>query len=819
MSCRDLLRGDGDTTLRVLSDPTAFLDRFLPAVLAAIVVWLSMNGPSAFSADAIHSASPANGAPAAAPGTIHGERFHALLVGCTKYDNFDQAKWLNGPANDVDLVRRFLTDPRRLAVPAASIVVLSELEAAAKGADFRPTRANIEREIQKLIDSAQSGDQVLLLMAGHGSQQPEHGNPDPTYIKPDGYDQMFLPCDCGRWNGKTRFVDRAIADYELRTWCKQITYKKARLWVVLDACCSGWVLRGGGAGDNKIMRRNVSSEDLGIPKAELDKARDIARARRTVNQAGSGTRSADSDAPAFDFGPQSPDYVGLYAAQRDESELEMPMPCDPVQHQPQRVQGLLTYAVIDILSRTAHPITYGELASLVRQRYPQWGLTAPPTPVVEGLAQDREVLGVERWPDRSRRQWAKSGSHELSVNEGSVEGLTPGSIVALYPSADQADAKTVLGYATVRSCDLLESDAEPSAYEGTPIPRMGSLPAGGVFEIVRTDHGSLRVRLAVDTVPMHTGGRAAETAGSAAARAGIVAGVAGHASLKALASQLKTAFAAEGSLCEFVDNPAAAQWILQMRDGKLNLLSKDTAQIRDDLPPEAPQFGVSEDNAVADIVDDMTTIARAQNLLNLTQMEQTAADVDARSGSAADSSQPNVKLELLRYKSKSDRNGRPIDFSKGPLVLVPGDYVGWRMTNLGRSDVAVSLLYINAGFGIVAIYPRPGSGTDNLLTKNGGHFSTRPARVTAKPVGNEHVVLIAMPRQAGRQSPDFSFLEQRTLPPRSRGDDNPALTSPLGQLLQKAMYGEGGLRGLEADDSAQAHLMLQSWRVSAETGR
>ena len=80
-------------------------------------------------------------------------------------------------------------------------------------------------------------------MAGHGGQQPEREDPDPTYLKPDGLDQMFLPCDCGQWSGKKWCVEQAIVDYELRNWCKQITAKKARLFVVLDACCSGWTLR------------------------------------------------------------------------------------------------------------------------------------------------------------------------------------------------------------------------------------------------------------------------------------------------------------------------------------------------------------------------------------------------------------------------------------------------------------------------------------------------------------------------------------------------------------------------------------------------
>src|SRR5262249_55560831 len=151
----------------------------------------------------------------------------------------------------------------------------------------------------------------------------------------------------------------AIADYELRDWCKQITAKKARLWVILDCCCSGWTLRG----DSQEVTRNLSADDLGISQTAIDTAQQAAAARPQTgkeNQTRGSTESTTVKPAAFDFGPQSPDYVGLYAAQRDESELEMPMPYGDLDSSKQKVQGLLTYAVIDVLSRASQRITYGE---------------------------------------------------------------------------------------------------------------------------------------------------------------------------------------------------------------------------------------------------------------------------------------------------------------------------------------------------------------------------------------------------------------------------------------------------------------------------
>ena len=109
----------------------------------------------------------------------------------------------------------------------------------------------------------------------------------------------------------------------------------------------------------------------------------------------------------------------------------------------------------------------------------------------------------------------------------------------------------------------------------------------------------------------------------------------------------------------------------------------------------------------------------------------------------------------------------------------------------------------------------PGWGrADNMLTRKVGRFTTKPARVTANPAGGEHVVLIAVPRKPQQQSPDFSCFEQETLT-RARGgsEENATLDSPLGKLLQNAMFGHGGMRGLDTADTAESQLLMQSWRV------
>src|SRR5208283_1122233 len=96
---------------------------------------------------------------------------------------------------------------------------LSEQEGKDRGRDYLPTRANIQREFARLAEVAQPGDQVMILMGGHGSQQPESeaskNGPDPEL---EGLDQIFLPRDTGVWDGEKRTVASAIINDEVGLW-------------------------------------------------------------------------------------------------------------------------------------------------------------------------------------------------------------------------------------------------------------------------------------------------------------------------------------------------------------------------------------------------------------------------------------------------------------------------------------------------------------------------------------------------------------------------------------------------------------------------
>ncbi len=236
-------------------------------------------------------------------------RRYALLVGCTEYDN-NHAFRLVGPGNDVELFRQLLVG--KFAFSPADIVVLAEQ----RGGQLRPTHASIAREFADLASKVRDGDQVVILLGGHGSQQPEQNPPDPNYPKPDGRDQIFLPADVGVWRGgKEHQVANAIPDYELRKWTKAITATGASLWLIVDSCCSGATLRGG------ETVRKVAPAALGISDEAFAAAADRDKLR-------GGTGGGVAAEPRHDLDEQSPNFVALYAARPDEPTVEIPLPSD-----------------------------------------------------------------------------------------------------------------------------------------------------------------------------------------------------------------------------------------------------------------------------------------------------------------------------------------------------------------------------------------------------------------------------------------------------------------------------------------------------------
>ena len=195
----------------------------------------------------------------------------------------------------------------------------------------------------------------------------------------------------------------------------------------------------------------------------------------------------------------------------------------------------------------------------------------------------------------------------------------------------------------------------------------------------------------------------------------------------------------------------------------------------------------------ASLGDALRRIGRARNLMRL---------------ASAAGPGPRVDLRVVRYASASDTAGRPLLSKSGDMTIRAGEFAEFRVSNTGQRQVDVTVLYIDAAFGIQAIYPQRDREVDNQLkpgeTRVIGRF-----RVTDDPLGWESAVAIAVESSLTRQN--FSMLAQDSLEMR-RGDPATA-GSPLQQLLESAMFGsEARTRGQNVNPEAFA-VTLVTWRT------
>ena len=281
---------------------------------------------------------------------------HVLLVGCTNYDNLPASRNLHGPANDVHLWAQLFAD-KGFGIPKGRIVTLAE----GHGPSWRPTRANILRELDRLGSSPEIGpaSQVIIVLSGHGSQQPDQDHDELVDPEPDGLDEIFLPADVGVWDPRTRQVPGALIDDELHHNLQRISDRGALVLLIVDACCSGTISRGN---DGEVVRR-VAPEDLGIPRAELDEAgRCAAAASRTRGGAG----RPDEVGP-LDEGRDLANVVALYASRPEEPTIELSYP--EAGKPDGEWYGLFTHTLAGVLKRSRERPTYRELVLRANQIY------------------------------------------------------------------------------------------------------------------------------------------------------------------------------------------------------------------------------------------------------------------------------------------------------------------------------------------------------------------------------------------------------------------------------------------------------------------
>lgn len=657
----------------------------------------------------------------AAAGDAMAER-HALLVGVSQYPAFaaDDKMQLSGPKNDVELIRTLLLG--RGFAPE-SVQVLADGVAQAQ----LPTRIAILSALDTLVAKAKSGDFVFLYFAGHGSQMPANLDTPEGRAESDGLHELFLPRDVGKWNGSAGKVDNAIVDFELNRRLDGLLAKEAFVWAIFDACHSATLMRS--ADDPDIRYRHVGPKALGISPELIDiaKARARTAARPEADSPGPG-RVGNSRSRS---GAGAGGFVAFYAAQTTQTTPEMRLPLGGSDRKP---YGLFGYTLAEALS-SLDGVTYRQLAQYVMQRYNAQNFSTP-TPLFTGTHQDSPVFGNQL--GQAVRQWPiERSSKGHTVRAGLLSQLEPGTVLAVLPSAIAKNSEA-LGTARVELADVLTSTLVSVAEPNKPALNLATLPKGAVARLVQATQPAFKLRVqppAAGTSAAHEEARKAIESIQRAGRNGV-----------------EVAWVKPGDPYDLR---------LQIADGQLWLVPP-TGQFYVDGPHKTHSIRIQQPDFESKLAQSFQHIGRAQNLLRLAAVLQQPADNPAST----------VEVSLARAilpegkpgeASAADCNvprkpAQRIDLSQTPDVG-ECDLLEVKVTNPGRTAIDFTALYVDAAYGVGALFPV--GGASNRI--EAGKSETISIKLNVETTGLERMLLIAVEARRQTERNDFTFLTQAQL--------------------------------------------------------
>ena len=390
----------------------------------------------------------------------------ALLVGVSGYPaEMVGDLQLSGPKNDVALMLKTL---RESGYPDKDITILADGLAETgetRPADAAPTRAAILAAFAKLADDAAPGDQITILLSGHGSQAPVT-SPASLVHHPDGLNPIFLPIDIGKWNDSVGAVENAIAGDEFGVALTAIRKKGAFVWMVVDACHSGAITRGAEQG---MIAKKVSPEVLGVPAERLAAARGMAAAAQPQTRGAGGKKKPVS--PLGSMPPAEGGYVAFFAAHPDELAIQRNLPKGYGGGE-KRPHGVLVFYLAQAM-RSGKASSYADLAQMVLAGYDQWG-SAAPSPLFEG---DLHV-GLPGAKTGAPKTWpARVADNAIRLDAGVLDEVSEGAIVSISTMDDPSAGP--LGFARVTASGPSSSRLEPVARGSLAAPALKALGEAG----------------------------------------------------------------------------------------------------------------------------------------------------------------------------------------------------------------------------------------------------------------------------------------------------------------------------------------------------
>lgn len=648
-------------------------------------------------------------------------RVHALLVGCTEYPqlqrsmgkaDYERRVRLEGPQNDVRLFREVL-----LGKLEAREEDLVSLVGWGDDPKTRPTLRNILSQLEALIRRVDPDDRVLLFFAGHGVQTPDR---DGDEI--DNLDEVFLPADASRFEGSRGRIPNALTDDEIGKRVRKLRARGALVWIVMDTCHSGTMVRGGDAG---IRYRQIDPTLLGIPRASPRKkgARGTRRKRR------SDWELTDLDG-----------VVAFYAAQSFHKAPELPL---PVESEAAQMHGLLSFMVCRALSKASDQMTFRELHAQVVGAYQSLPYDGT-VPLAEGDL-DREVGTQKR---RGPTLLLRCDHEGLSLDSGRVGGIAEGTVVEVFVLGRPSE---ILGRAEVVRVDLVRSHCR-------------------VLDNADRD-GENRLRDRIDNVQERVwGARVLEQpVGDYRIRLCIVTPDGVPLPISGLDASLRRSLEDRVQQFPLVEEPRHADWLLihQPQTGGLWLRPTRSGA-------SLSTFAVSPRR----LDRELAKVFRSHNLRRIA------------GGGLVPDLDPGLEVRVWRVSPDPLKSAELL----GPGdVFSPGDVGRITLRNQSRRIQDVTVLYVDAHHGIQALFPSGGR-TARLTHKDTAEVELAEFRVHDRPLGTEHLLIVALPRKQTETVQDLSWLAQRSMSVRTRG--GPSTASPFGDLLEAVAFGGEHTRGM-----------------------
>ena len=380
-------------------------------------------------------------------------RHVALIIGISDYKNFILSgppgqSDLQGPRNDVELVRAALRS--RLFDNPADILILT---------DSGASKAGIAEGFHWLIERANDpSDIVVVFYSGHGSNTPDLDGDEARVTPGDRRDEALVPWDADDIHDPAQLV----VDDQIGHWLDSLATRNVT--VIVDACFSGTVTRGGEETDSR-------------PRGPLESIGD--------------TVAVVSNSTGFRTGRG---YTLITASSANEVASEK------VLGDHGEVYGVLTWFLTQAIRGAGPTARYDELFQAF---VPQMKGKSNQTPQLEG---DRSALLLSEKQDLPARpfvQVSPAGDGRYRVDEGAIHGVRKAAVYDLFPATETKFTGPALGQLVIDSLGPLESWGRVNAAGNR---RFRPRPAGCL-------PGCPRCAVALERIPVFLEPQAARRAG------------------------------------------------------------------------------------------------------------------------------------------------------------------------------------------------------------------------------------------------------------------------------------------------------------------